>query len=177
MTLPSVVNAAADQPPTGVAIDPPALAERLRMSMIHLSRRLRRHDPSELSIAQVSGLASVVHKGPLGIGRLAELETLPGSAATRLADKLEAAGLVVRQATPGDRRGVQVVATPAGVDVLDRYARAGNEWLAARLASLSEADRIAVARAIAVLDSMVAGDPGTAIAAREGSRATEELAR
>jgi DNA-binding MarR family transcriptional regulator len=160
-----------------VAIDPPALAERLRISMIHLSRRLRRQDLSELSIAQVSGLASVVHKGPLGIGRLAELESLPGSAATRLADRLEAAGLVVRQATPGDRRGVQVVATPAGVEELARYARAGNEWLAARLASLSEADRTAVARALTVLDSMVAGDPGTATAAREASRAIEELAR
>jgi DNA-binding MarR family transcriptional regulator len=147
------------------------------MSMIHLSRRLRRHDPSELTIAQVSGLASVVHKGPLGIGRLAELETLPGSAATRLADKLEAAGLVVRQATPGDRRGVQVMATPAGVQVLERYARAGNEWLAARLASLSEADRMSIARALTVLESMAVGDPGTATAAREGSRAIEELAR
>jgi DNA-binding MarR family transcriptional regulator len=177
MTVPSVVSAAADQPPTGVAVDPPVLAERLRISMIHLSRRLRRQDFSELSIAQVSGLASVVHKGPLGIGRLAELESLPGSAATRLADKLEAAGLVVRQATPGDRRGVQVVATPVGVDLLDRYARAGNEWLAARLASVSEADRTAIARAIAVLDSMVSGDPGIAAEMHEGSRATEELAR
>ena len=168
MTVPSVVSAAADQPPTGVATDPPVLAERLRMSMIHLSRRLRRHDPSELSIAQVSGLASVVLKGPLGIGRLAELESLPGSAATRLADKLEATGLVVRQATPGDRRGVQV---------LERHTRAGNEWLAARLASLSEADRVAIARAITVLESMTAGDPGTAAAAHEGARAIEELAR
>ena len=168
MTVPSVVSTAADQPPTGVAIDPPVLAERLRVSMIHLSRRLRRHDPSELSIAQVSGLASVVLKGPLGIGRLAELESLPGSAATRLADKLEATGLVVRQATPGDRRGVQV---------LERHTRAGNEWLAARLASLSEADRVAIARAITVLESMAAGDPGTAAAAHEGSRAIEELAR
>lgn len=177
MTVSSAVNAAGDAPPSAVAIDPPALAERLRISMIHLSRRLRRQDLSELSIAQVSGLASVVHKGPLGIGRLAELESLPGSAATRLADRLEAAGLVVRQATPGDRRGVQVVATPAGVEELARYARAGNEWLAARLASLSEADRTAVARALTVLDSMVAGDPGTATAAREASRAIEELAR
>src|ERR1019366_2160381 len=105
----------------------------------HLSRRLRRHDPSELSITQVSGLASVVNKGPLGIGRLAELESLPGSAPPRPADKLEVAGLVVRQATPGDRRGVQVVATPAGVEVLERYVRAGNEWLAARPAFLGEA--------------------------------------
>jgi len=177
MTVQSAVNVAGGAPPSAVAIDPPALAERLRISMIHLSRRLRRQDLSELSIAQVSGLASVVHKGPLGIGRLAELESLPGSAATRLADRLEAAGLVVRQATPGDRRGVQVVATPAGVEELARYARAGNEWLAARLASLSEADRTAVARALTVLDSMVAGDPGTATAAREASRAIEELAR
>jgi DNA-binding MarR family transcriptional regulator len=177
MTVPIAVKAVAEMPPSEVVIEPPALAERLRVSMIHLSRRLRRHDPSELSIAQVSGLASVVHKGPLGIGRLAELETLPGSAATRLADRLEASGLVVRQATPGDRRGVQVVATPAGVEVLERYARAGNEWLAARLASLSEADRIAIARAITVLESMAAGEPGTADASHEGSRAVEELAR
>jgi DNA-binding MarR family transcriptional regulator len=177
MTVPSAVKVAGDAPRLVVAIEPPVLAERLRMSMIHLSRRLRRHDPSELSIAQVSGLASVVNKGPLGIGRLAELESLPGSAATRLADKLEATGLVVRQATPGDRRGVQVVATPAGVEVLERYVRAGNEWLAARLASLSEVDRTSIARAITVLESMAAGEPGTAVEPHEGSRATEELAR
>jgi hypothetical protein len=42
---------------------------------------------------------------------------------------------------------------------------------------LNEADRTSVARALTVLDSMVAGDPGTATAAREGSRAIEELAR
>jgi DNA-binding MarR family transcriptional regulator len=84
---------------------------------------------------------------------------------------------VVRQATPGDRRGVQVVATPAGVEVLARYVRAGNEWLAARLASLSEVDRTSIARAIAVLESMAAGDPGIAAEPHEGSRAPEELAR
>ena len=93
MTVPSAVNVAGDAPPSAMAIEPPVLAERLRMSMIHLSRRLRRHDPSELSIAQVSGLASVVNKGPLGIGRLAELESLPGSAAPRS-----------RRRRPGKRR-------------------------------------------------------------------------
>ena len=177
MTVRSAVNAAGDVPTSEVAIEPPILAERLRRSMIHLSRRLRRHDHSELSIALVSGLASVVNRGPLGIGRLAELESLPGSAATRLADKLEAAGLVVRQATPGDRRGVQVVATPAGIEVLARYARAGNEWLAARLASLSEADQTSIARAVSVLESMAAGEPGAATEALAVARAAEGLAR
>ena len=93
---------------TGGAAEVRSLAEALRLAMIHLGRQVRRHDPAELSIAQVSGLASVVHHGPLGVGRLAELESLPSSAATRLTDKLEAAGLVVRRATPGDRRGVRL---------------------------------------------------------------------
>ena len=154
------------------AIGLPALAERLRLSMIRLGRQLRRHDPSELSIAQVSGLASVVHAGPLGVGQLAELEGLPSPAATRLADKLEAAGLVVRQATPGDRRGVQVVATAAGEDLLARRARAGNARLAERLAALNESDRRALERAVAVLESLAAERPATGPVANEGPRQT-----
>ena len=141
------------------AIELCSLAEALRLSMIHLSRQLRRHDPVELSIAQVSGLASVVHAGPLGVGRLAELESLPSSAATRLVDKLEAGGLVMRQATPGDRRGVQVVATETGAALLARYAEAGNEWLAERLVALSEDDRRVLERAAVVLRTLASEHP------------------
>ena len=153
----------------------PALAERLRLAMIRLGRQLRRHDPSELSIAQVSGLASVVHAGPLGIGQLAEVEGLPSPAATRLADKLEAAGLVVRRANPGDRRGVLVVATTAGAELLARRARAGNAWLAERLAALSDSDRRALERAVAVLESLAAGRPGPEPAAEDGPRGAGAL--
>ena len=152
-----------------------SLAEGLRLSMIHLSRQLRRHDPSDLSIAQVSGLASVVHSGPLGVGRLAELESLPSSAATRLVDKLEAAGLVMRQANPGDRRGVQVVATVVGAALLARYAQAGNEWLAERLAALSEPDQRVLERAVAVLRSLASDRPGAAPPSGGEPRVTEEL--
>jgi DNA-binding MarR family transcriptional regulator len=160
--------------PSEGAPELPALAEQLRLSMIHLSRQLRRHDPSELSIAQISGLASVIHSGPLGVGRLAELESLPSSAATRLVDKLESAGLVVRQATPGDRRGVQVAATPAGRTLLTRYARAGNEWLAERLGGLSDADRIVLQRAVTVLRSLAADRSLAASTTGGESHATEE---
>jgi len=155
------------------ALDLRSLAEGLRVSMIHLSRQLRRHDPGELSIAQVSGLASVVKYGTLGVGRLAELENLPSSAATRLVDKLEAAGLVVRQANPGDRRGVQVVATAAGTGLLARYARAGNEWLAERLAALSDTDQRVLERAVTVLRSLAADRAGSASAAPDDSRPLE----
>jgi len=150
------------------------LAERLRLSMIHLSRQLRRHDISGLTVAQVSGLASVVHHGPLGIGRLADLESLPGSAATRLADKLEAAGLIRRQANPCDRRGVQVVATDTGADLLAQHVRAGNAWLGGRLAELTDPDRTALERAVTVLESLATDSPPGTTAAQPDARGPEE---
>ena len=79
---------------------PNLLAGRLRVSMVRLSRQLRRMDPTELTIAQFSALATVVRSGPLGVGQLAEIEGLPSPAATRLADKLEEAGLVARRHEP-----------------------------------------------------------------------------
>lgn len=157
------------------AVDLRTLAEGLRVSMIHLGRQLRRHDPGELSIALISGLASVVKRGPLGVGRLAEIENLPSSAATRLVDKLEEADLVARRADPRDRRGVQVVATPAGVALLDGYARAGNEWLAERLGALSQADQRVLERAVTILRSLAADRLGAVTAPAGESRGPETM--
>jgi DNA-binding MarR family transcriptional regulator len=138
---------------------PNLLAGRLRLSMVRLSRQLRRMDPSELTIAQFSALATVVRSGPLGIGNLAEVEGLPSPAATRLADKLEEAGLVVRRTNPSDRRGVQLQATAKGHELLERRAQKGNAWLAEQLSALSRADRVALERAIAVLESFATERP------------------
>lgn len=142
--------------PPSVAAEPRALAGRLRLAMIRLARQLRRQDPSELTLAQLSALATVVGSGPLGVGQLAELEGLPSPAVTRLADKLEEAGLVARRANPADRRGVLVVATAAGADLLARRAEVGTAWLAERLAALSEADRIGLERVVTLLEALAA---------------------
>ena len=142
--------------------EPNVLAGRLRLSMIRLSRQLRRQDPSELSIAQLSALATVVRSGPLGVGQLAEIEGLPSPGATRLADKLEEAGLVIRQANPADRRGVHLVASAAGAGLLARREQVGDAWLADRLGALSEPDRRALERAVALLEALAAERPATA---------------
>ena len=139
---------------------PNMLAGRLRLSMVRLSRQLRRMDPSELTITQFSALATVVRSGPLGVGQLAEIEGLPSPAATRLADKLEEAGLVARRPNPADRRGVQLVATAKGTELLERRAQIGNAWLAEQLSALSKADRLALERAVAVLESFATERPG-----------------
>lgn len=141
---------------------PNALAGRLRLSMVRLSRQLRRMDPSELTIAQFSALATVVRSGPLGVGQLAEIEGLPSPAVTRLADKLEEAGLVARRTNPADRRGVKLEATAKGAQLIERRAQIGNAWLAEQLSALSKADRLAVERAVAVLESFATERPGEA---------------
>lgn len=138
---------------------PEALAGRLRLSMIRLSRQLRRYDPSELTIAQLSLLASVVRAGPIGVGQLAEIEALPSPAVTRLADKLEEAGLVTRRANPADRRGVHLLATVAGEQLFARRLEAGNAWLAGHLGALSVDDRVALGRAVGILESLAAQAP------------------
>ena len=145
---------------TPEATGPQVLAGRLRLSMIRLSRQLRRQDPSELSLAQLSALATVVSGGPLGVGQLAEIEGLPSPAVTRLADKLEEAGLLARQANPADRRGVHLVATPEGAALLARREQVGNAWLAERLGRLGEADRSALERVVALLEALATERPG-----------------
>jgi DNA-binding MarR family transcriptional regulator len=154
---------------TGDTSAPNLLAGRLRLSMVRLARQLRRMDPNELTITQFSALATVVLSGPLGVGHLAEIEGLPSPAATRLADKLEEAGLVARQPNPADRRGVRIVATAKGAALLERRAQIGNAWLAEQLSALSKPDRFAVERAVVVLESFATERPNEAPGA-EGER-------
>lgn len=142
--------------------------------MIRLSRQLRRGDPSDLTITQISALATVVRSGPLGVGRLAEIERLPSPAATRLADKLEDAGLISRQANPADRRGVQLVATAAGAALMKRRTQVGDSWLAERLRALSEVDRLAIERAVAVLESFATDRPDELSAVSADQPETQE---
>lgn len=135
-----------------------AEAERLRMAMIKLRRQVHRQDTPGLSIELYSALATVVFRGGLSVGELALAEHLPPSAATRLADRLEEAGLVVRRRDAPDRRAVILEATPEGCRLLEERRRTGNAWLARRLGRLSPEQRATVARALDVLEGVLLRD-------------------
>ena len=130
-------------------------AERLRMVMIRLRRQLHRRDTLGLSIELYSALATVVFRRGLSMGELALAEHLPPSAATRLVDRLEEAGLVLRRPNSRDRRGVLVEATPAGRQRLAERKRIDNIWLADRLGRLTRAQRSTVSRALDALEAAV----------------------
>jgi DNA-binding MarR family transcriptional regulator len=127
------------------------LAGQVRRAIVLLWRQARRQAPSELTIAQLSALATVVRSGPIGVGQLAEAEALPSPAMTRLADKLEEAGLITRRPNPADRRGVLLAATTSGEKLMERREQASNTWLAERLEALPSSERRALERAVPAL--------------------------
>ena len=74
----------------------------------------------------------------LRIRELADAVVLSSTGMTRFVDRLEGAGLVRREAVPGDRRGAYAVVTEEGVALLRRmwpvYSRGIKEYFADALA-------------------------------------------
>lgn len=136
----------------------PAVADRLRLVMVRLARQLRRNDPAGPTIALYAALATLADRGELAVGELARVERLPSSAATRLADQLEEAGLAVRRRSAQDRRSVFLTATAKGRRLVDNHRTLGNAWLAERLERLSEPQRCLLAEAMGLLEDLLAGD-------------------
>ncbi len=134
-------------------------AERLRMVMTRLRRQLHRRDTGGLSIELYSALATVVFRNGLSMGELALAEHLPPSAATRLVDRLEEAGLVLRRPNSRDRRGVLLEVTPEGRQRLAERKRTDNLWLADRLGRLTREQRATVSQALDALEAAVLRDP------------------
>jgi DNA-binding MarR family transcriptional regulator len=68
-----------------------------------------------LSPAKLAVLGGLTHAGGrLSLGDLAQRRSCVKSNITKLVDRLEADGLVVRQEDPSDRRGVLAAITPEG---------------------------------------------------------------
>lgn len=86
-----------------------------------LSRRISRMvEPHGLSLAQYNVLRILRGAGPEGLPTLAIRDRMidEGSTVTRLLDKLEQAGLVMRDRSRPDRRQVLCTITPAGERLL-----------------------------------------------------------
>jgi DNA-binding MarR family transcriptional regulator len=72
-----------------------------------------------------------LERGPVTTGRVAELTGLTTGSATRLVDRLERAGYVVRERDAADRRRVLVATVPEKVAEFGRvWERLGGEWTA-----------------------------------------------
>lgn len=90
----------------------------LPLSSYEVLLRLARSDGARLRLSELAGQVA-----------------LSTSGLTRLVDRLEAAGYLVREACPTDRRGLYAVLTDAGREVLERATDAHLEGLELHLSA------------------------------------------
>ena len=137
-----------------VAADAESVA-RLRLVLLRLARRLRRHAESGITPSQLSVLSSVGAHGPMSLADLAAHEGVQPPSVTRMVSALEEAGLVSRAGSPEDRRTVLVQLSPEGRRALDAVRRRRDAWLAARLSRLDDDDRARLESALPVLERLL----------------------
>jgi DNA-binding MarR family transcriptional regulator len=136
------------------------LADRLRLAVTRLARRLRQQSGTDASPTQLSALATVERQGPIALGNLAGAERVKPPTMTAAVTRLVADGLLARHIDTSDRRIVRVTITPAGRKLLARNRSRKTAELERRLRRLSEEDRRTLDRAVAVLDRLLEEEHG-----------------
>ncbi|SCG58755.1 DNA-binding transcriptional regulator, MarR family [Micromonospora humi] len=140
---------------TARRVPPAQLAPQLRDAITRLNRRVRQARPvGDLTVTQLSALTSLKLAGALTPRELADVERVQPPTMTKIVAKLEERGLVQRTPHPTDGRQVILAATEGGRAVLDQFERARNEWLASRLAALTEEERDTLRRAADILQGI-----------------------
>ena len=132
-----------------------ALAGALASRIGRLGRLLIR-ETAEASRTQLSVLATLRESGPRRVTQLAASEHVAQPTMTVLVSRLEREGLVERGADDDDRRAVRVAVTPAGIQLLDELIAKRAAAMARRLEALDGDDLELLARAIPVLDRLIA---------------------
>jgi DNA-binding MarR family transcriptional regulator len=133
-------------------VDAPA---RIRSVIGRLGRRLRQtRAGADLSPSQAEVLVTVVQRGPLRLSEVATIEGLNPTMVSRIAGKLEAAGLIGRAQDPSDRRAAFVTSTVQGRELVVRIRRERTDALTVALEGLSAGDRQALEAALPVLENL-----------------------
>lgn len=147
-----------DVPPGERLADSSGAAARLRLSATRLARRLRQQADAGLTPSQLSALAVIEFHGSLTLKSLAEHERLAPPSITRVVNKLEADGLVVRTNDLGDRRITRVATSAQGAALMVESRRRKTAWLAGQIARLDPDQQRRLAAALDVLDVLATED-------------------
>ncbi|WP_416382983.1 MarR family winged helix-turn-helix transcriptional regulator [Nocardia flavorosea] len=134
-----------------------ALASDLSLAVVRLTRHLRgRRAESQISLTQLSVLATLAGEGAMTPGSLAAKERVQPPSMTRVIASLTDLGLVDRDPHPTDGRQIIVSLSRAGHALLAEERSAREAWMSDQLADL-EPDQLAVLeQAVAILNQIVA---------------------
>lgn len=134
-----------------------SLAERLRVSVGRLARRLRQQSLGGLTPSQSSILATLDRHGPMNMSEIADHEAISKPSATGIVGRLIEKGLVSRQADPDDGRSAIVTISPEGRSQLDARRRERTAYLAREIEALDDDDRVVLERVVELFEKMVDG--------------------
>ncbi len=131
------------------------LASDLRVAAFLLTRRLRLESHvDDVTDSQLTVLLHLHRVGPATPGQLAEIDRVSAPSMNRTVNVLAAAGYVRRVDDPGDGRRVFVELTERGTELARTARKRRHAWLEAELRPLAKDDRVALARAIELIDGM-----------------------
>ena len=137
-----------------------AVADRLRPTLLHLARELRREKIGGVSPHQVGLLVAIKYAPSVTVGELAAEERVSTAAMSKRVSRLERDGLVTRTPSDSDRRCVGLTLTDEGQRTLRRVRSRRTAWLASRLGTLSQNELAAVGAAVEPLTRLLADEEG-----------------
>jgi DNA-binding MarR family transcriptional regulator len=124
-----------------------------------------------VSPTQLRALTAVGRYGELNLSQLAEaLGALPSSA-SRLCDRLEAAGLLTRDTGRASRRAVSLRLTPEGEALLEQARTRRQEQIAQVLDAMSPAARADLAQGLAAFQRAAEPEGLPAVSSSDGEEA------
>jgi DNA-binding MarR family transcriptional regulator len=129
-------------------------ADRLRLVIARLQRRLRLQANAGITPSQLAVLGTLNRHGPLTLGELADAESVAPPSMTRTAAALEEKALVERTVVSDDRRSFRLRLTPKARRLIQTMRARRTAWIAERVAELGADDIRALERGIAALEHL-----------------------
>jgi DNA-binding MarR family transcriptional regulator len=140
-----------------VTTDTRALASDLSLAVVRLTRHLRgRRVDAQVSLTQLSALATLARDGAMTPGNLAAREKVQPPSMTRVIASLVDLGLVERAAHPTDGRQIIVTLSDAGHALIADETHAREAWMNERLSGLDEDQLKTLRDAVGIITAIVA---------------------
>ncbi|WP_216912100.1 MarR family transcriptional regulator [Nocardia sp. NBC_01377] len=133
-----------------------ALAGELSLAVVRLTRHLRgRRADAQISLTQLSALATLNRDGAMTPGALAAKERVQPPSMTRVIASLTDLDLVVRKPHPTDGRQIIVSLSPAGRALIADEASAREAWMTEQLSTLTDDQLVVLTQAVGIMKQIV----------------------
>ncbi|MET8652897.1 MULTISPECIES: MarR family winged helix-turn-helix transcriptional regulator [Nocardia] len=133
-----------------------ALAGELSLAVVRLTRHLRgRRADAQISLTQLSALATLNRDGAMTPGALAAKERVQPPSMTRVIASLTDLDLVVRKPHPTDGRQIIVSLSPAGRALIADEASAREAWMTEQLSTLTDEQLVVLTQAVGIMKQIV----------------------